>query len=846
PNSEGSKVGQKNRKESKKGIEIGKELEINNGSNIVTLTSGSGKGADIDLNISNSLNIIGSDTVSLDTTITSIFQQSFQLSEDFSGVYSVTQGRGKAGDIEINTQKFSLENQATVFAPTFASGNSGNIMLNAQKVLIDDSAFLSFGSIESQGSVGDMTINTEQLLVQNGGLISTGTLGQGKGGDILINSSESVTLAKTPPGVRLPTGIYTNSIFNQAPAGNITINSPKLTIAGGAWLTSGSGLIITPDIFIPLGGKSGDITINSQKIRIAGISPDGLFTSRIFNDNAGRETAGDIYINTQILDILDNGSISTTSLGLGTGGNIFIEATESVNLVGNGFNQLQGIIDNILKTGNLEQIFFPGGIVTGSFQTGNSGHLTINTGQLNLTKGMAISTLSLGNGDSGNISIHTNEGINLSSSVINTSTAGEGIGGSIKLTTPELHIENGGSLTTVTFGSGDAGDVEILANNKVQISDLPRNSLSITGIATNTLGDSGNAGDVKIMTQSLILENGGTIIAETEESALPNSENPPGKGGNIFIHATDSIKLSGSTFSQIFGFVSSGLSTSTDSSASAGNLEIQTQELIVENGALIEVSSKGTGAAGDLKILAENIWLREQGNLSANTDSGRGGNIKLTALDSIYLDNSFISAKAFGIGRGGNIDINSQNLIVDRQSEITAEAIVGQGGNINVNSLILLLSTDSMITATSQLGIDGVININSLNPDQTIGAEKLAQSLLSTEDEVQSRCQSGENYTQATFIITGKGGLPNNPYQLPKRADLLLDLEDETELWEVHNSSSLPHSQLSSQWMEARGWYVNQAGKTILTSTNPPYPSFSLAPVSSCPKKMPYSYNPNK
>ena len=72
----------------------------------------------------------------------------------------------------------------------------------------------------------------------------------------------------------------------------------------------------------------------------------------------------------------------------------------------------------------------------------------------------------------------------------------------------------------------------------------------------------------------------------------------------------------------------------------------------------ITVFNQGTGNAGNLEINADTLFLNE-GEISASTISGEGGNIFLNAENLELLDRSQISANAGGSGDGGNITIDS-------------------------------------------------------------------------------------------------------------------------------------------------------------------------------------------
>jgi large exoprotein involved in heme utilization and adhesion len=135
-------------------------------------------------------------------------------------------------------------------------------------------------------------------------------------------------------------------------------------------------------------------------------------------------------------------------------------------------------------------------------------------------------------------------------------------------------------------------------------------------------------------------------------------------------------------------FVST-LTAQTTGAGNARNLTIATEQLTVGDGAEVNVSSTGTGIAGELRVEADTIRLNNQGKIRADT-SGGGGNINLSTGDLILRRGSSISTNARGLNiTGGNITIDTDNLVAVPQedSDISANATAGNGGQVIVNAI---------------------------------------------------------------------------------------------------------------------------------------------------------------
>ena len=99
----------------------------------------------------------------------------------------------------------------------------------------------------------------------------------------------------------------------------------------------------------------------------------------------------------------------------------------------------------------------------------------------------------------------------------------------------------------------------------------------------------------------------------------------------------------------------------------AGSVTVQTSQFNINDEAQVTVSSK-LGQAGNLEITTENLFVN-QGTLTAETgigDGSEGANIMLYIQDLLQMrNNSLISAEAFDTANGGNITINnSQGFII--------------------------------------------------------------------------------------------------------------------------------------------------------------------------------------
>ncbi|MEH2412685.1 filamentous hemagglutinin N-terminal domain-containing protein [Nostoc sp.] len=483
---------------------------------------------------------------------------------------------------------------------------------------------------------------------------------------------------------------------------------------------------------------------------------------------------------------------------------------------------------------------------------------------------IAVNTLVSKSG--GTLVVNASESVELlGGSRLLTETTSSGSAGELRIETGRLIVQDGSQVSASTSlqSTGGGGTLSVTADSIQLIGTSPDNKHSPSGLSTLTQG-AGNAGELKIETGQLIVQDGAQISADTSSE---------GQGGKLFVNAKDSIQLIGTLPDN----EPSGLFVGTTSAGDAGNLEIKTGQLIVQNGARISastsgestgnggsiivkaeelnvlnngeitVSSQGTKKAGDLEITARSIKL-DNGQLIGQANSGDGGNIELNLRDLLFLSgNSLISATA-GIegagGNGGNITINTPDGFIvakpNENSDITANAHNGKGGTVKINAtkifgiasltsedLKRLRPTDSDpsklqtndITAISQISpnLSGIVEINTVDVDPYRGL-LINLPAVPVDTQVSQVCQARTTQNQNSFTITGRGGLPRNPYDLLSPNAVLVDwvtLDPRGENPVSTDVSNQATSPTPAPIVEAQGWVRNAKGEIVLTAYAP-------------------------
>jgi len=625
---------------------------------------------------------------------------------DVSGLFAGTAGAANAGNIQLNpftppdptptdpNLTINLAGGSQISATTSGIGDGGDISLNAPSGVI---RIEGSGNIRAEttalGNAGNVTVTTPELAIANGASISTTTrsteLGdrdtQGLGGDITVNAN---TIRLTGLGASEiddnpsdDTGLFARTT-EEGTAGTITFEPFQdradltLELRNNAEIsTSTSG-----------DGQGGNLFLNGS---------DNPFTPRaitisgqgeLLAETSGTGQAGRIVISTPTLTIEDGATVSTTTQNQGRGGNINV----TVNTLSiNGTDTNEDGVDTDLRTGLFAETRGAGRAGTIALETRqNDVPLTIN-----LTGNSQVSTTTRGDGPGGDLVITGTRNPNTPSEILiqgrgrlSAETLGPGRAGTVILETPTLTIANGATISTTTSRSGLGGNIDIRTNT-LNLGDFDTNADDGTQLLAETTG-SGSAGTIT----AIPLQGPSLSINLVENTRISASTTGAGRGGNLRI-GSDGTETANAVFIQGAGQIAA-ISTGEDGSQPAGNISITAQNrVIIENDAQISVSGEQQAGSGDLQVeagvirvengarvradtetgrvdvdnptftpgnigfTANRVVLREQAQLSANTDSGIGGNITLNVRDSLRVINSLISTSAGNGGDAGNLTI---------------------------------------------------------------------------------------------------------------------------------------------------------------------------------------------
>jgi len=447
------------------------------------------------------------------------------------GTLTAEQGQIELGSVR--NRQVNLNATTSSFAFGYQGSNDfGNIRLS-QQALADASGG---GLIQVQGN---------QVSLSDGSLLLIQNRGTQAGGSIRVNAAQSLRVSEISPDGRFNGGLNSETV-GVGRGADITVSSPQLIAQDGAAIVARS--------YSP--AETGILTVNaSDYVQISGFSSrnpalfSGLSTVAFGSGNAGDNT-----VSTRRLLVLNGASVASSTLGIGKGGTLTVNATESVEVIGQTSRfKSSGLSATASGSGDAGQIIVNtsrlvvqdgGTVLTAALSTGRAGSLTINASEFVEINGSppapappsfmgSIAPTSVeptrqayrlpakATGDSGFVTINTPRLSISNGAYIGASNDGTGNAGILQVNANLISLDRGGSITAAT-ASGEGGNLDLNVRDLI----LLRNGSSITASA----GGTGNGGNIRI--------RAGSIVAVPNENSDIRANSVNARGGNISITAS--------------------------------------------------------------------------------------------------------------------------------------------------------------------------------------------------------------------------------------------------------------------------------------------------------------------
>ena len=331
------------------------------------------------------------------------------------------------------------------------------------------------------------------------------------------------------------------------------------------------------------------------------------------------------------------------------------------------------------------------------------------------------------------------------------------------------------SQTSRVDTSGDGGGSIQVSGEDITLSDA-------TGVLANTLG-SQDGGGIVINASRLVIEDG---------SALTTNVSGSGKGGNVTVNVSELVQVIGTSEDDASALSAGNRpkplpdGTFEFSPGDAGDLTINTAQLIIEDGGQVDTATFGVGNGGDLTVnaseLVQVIGTSENGQspsvLSARalqTSTGNAGDLTIHTSQLLIQDGAQVNAGTFGQGDGGNLTVNATDYVqvigISGDGQFSSvlstqafESSTGNAGNLTITTSQLLVQDGAQVSAgTDAIGNGGNLTVNATDFVQLIGTSPDDEflSILSTQAGPNSTGSAGNLTITTSQLLIQDGAVIN-------------------------------------------------------------------------------------
>ncbi len=274
--------------------------------------------------------------------------------------------------------------------------------------------------------------------------------------------------------------------------------------------------------------------------------------------------------------------------------------------------------------------------------------------------------------------------------------------GNLEISGQQVDIINDSEITSESFDAADAATVTVRGTEGV--------TLSASTISISNLGSEGGAAGTVTVQAPRVRINKGRISAETGTLMLCGADlrgsgcsSPPldgGRGGRVEVKGQQVEVINHST-------ITSGSITARD----AGTVTVQGTEGVTLSTSTISSDTSGRGAAGRVTVQAPQVLVDEGGVIAARAlagSKGQGGEVEVSGQWVEVINGGTISSATLGVGAAGQVRVIADTLriagqdIQGNRSRIAASTqTAGRGGDVNIQAQTLLLDAGGEISATS-------------------------------------------------------------------------------------------------------------------------------------------------
>jgi large exoprotein involved in heme utilization and adhesion len=557
-------------------------------------------------------------------------------------INTITSGAGKGGDVQLTADTVTMENGALIVTATVdGDGVGGDVTLNVRTVSLTGGSSIQSQSQtvtpETLGRGGHLTIQglpgaesgaAESVTLSGDSFLLSSSFGTGEGGGVTI-LSRSLTMDGAATNVKAES-------TDVGRGGDIVIGVQQAGFSGGATILTSTG---SADPNAPAAATVTVQGLSGTGSRAYAVDLSGT-NSGIISDTAGAARSGDVTVHARTITLREGAVIQTgTSLNTGAGGNVTIDA-ETLTIAG------EARITSLSAAGNAGQVAITANqltmnnvsIASSTSSSGRGGNVELNVvGTVSLSNGatinsstsaagragditMNVGTLSLANGSEISSASTGTEAITNPLDPLDGTTRAPGTAGNVVITASGSFTSDGSTIAT-SAEANHGGDVSITAHS-VELSNgslITANSKAplevketvlINGQLVEQVVGDGNAGNITVRSGSTFVMQNSAMTTEATQAS----------GGQVVITAPEMVQLSYSKMS------TSVAGSATDTAG--GNITIDPQFVVLQNSQILAKAFAGSGGA--INIVATSAFIADPTSIvDASSTLGISGTINI-------------------------------------------------------------------------------------------------------------------------------------------------------------------------------------------------------------------------
>jgi len=656
---------------------------------------------------------------------------------------------GHTGEISIDPNDLQLADlEGTIQIEENADINvsgpgGGDIMIKGGQFYLDQSSLLSETYENIDGGKIDIQANDIHLI--RGAQLSVNTYGTGKGADINIQASNSITAEwqrETYPNNTQISAISDNMMADvkTGQCGHIHLESKMITLKDSAEIVSSlkgkdANVSLIADIIslsdnasirsIQYGSENADISIIANEMIV--LDSAQIDVSSYRDEDTQTAVAGNLYLKANDLLFSEESAISLITHG--HGGDMTIEGNTISFVSGAHIETIARESGTASRIKLLAQstLLFSGNdwvhdsLLDSSYirmYANDQAHLPsllLDAQNISFIYGAYIDSDNKGIGKGADVKLMADETISFDSYVmhwgvrisgiegIETIIFGEtgiclktnslaefaGDAGSLLLDAENIVFSDGAFIRVKSNGTGMGGDINLIASQNVLFDGEAswwENAPTASDNPWNTKIDITSSGEtIHSGDAGKLVINAHTITFSN--GAMINSESiGSGNGGMVQLNAIDTISFFGEDDDSTVSAIHASTKFNELNAGDAGKIEIHAKKFRLSNGSFINSSSYGAGNGGSIHVFADEI------SLSGVNSQGNPSNIY-----------SGSESTSLFPGDGGTIFLSAKNISLSSQAYLsTASKGNGKAGNIELHADSIFLDHLAAVSSGSE------------------------------------------------------------------------------------------------------------------------------------------------